>query len=75
MERRSVFTEQSGSKVGRVNRHLRRSYDANFKIKVINAAEVPNRFFSFSLGSLFQICKKQNYHTLMDSHKEKKERN
>ena len=42
MERHSDFTERSGSKVGQVNRHLRRSYDANFKIMVINAAEPPN---------------------------------
>ena len=39
MERRCDFTEQSGSKVGQLNRHLRRSYDANFKIMVINAAD------------------------------------
>ena len=31
-----------GSKVGQVNRHLRRSYDANFKIMVVNAAEASN---------------------------------
>ena len=33
------FKEQSGSKVGQVNRHLRRSYDANFKIVEINTVE------------------------------------
>ena len=42
MERRSDCTEQSGSKVGQVNRHLRWSYDANFKIMVVNAAEASN---------------------------------
>ena len=42
MERRSDCTEQSGSKVGQVNRHLRRSYDANFTIMVVNAADVSN---------------------------------
>ena len=42
MERCCVFMEQSGSKVGRVNRHLRQSYDANFKIMVTNAAEAPD---------------------------------
>ena len=42
MERRCDCTEQSGSKVGQVNRHLRRSYDANFKIMVVNAAEASN---------------------------------
>ena len=42
MERRGDFTEQSGSTVGQVNRHLRWSYDANFKIVVINTAEAPN---------------------------------
>ena len=42
MERRGDCTEQSGSKVGQVNRHLRRSYDANFKIMVVNAAEASN---------------------------------
>ena len=39
MERRCDCTEQSGSKVGQVNRHLRLSYDANVKIMVVNAAE------------------------------------
>ena len=42
MERRCDCTEQSGSKVGQVNRHLRQSYDANFKIMVVSAAEVSN---------------------------------
>ena len=42
MERCGDFTEQSGSKVELVKRRLRWSYDANFNIKVINAAEVPN---------------------------------
>ena len=32
----------SGSKEGQVYRHLRRSYDANFKMMVVNAAEAPN---------------------------------
>ena len=40
MERRRA--EQSGSRVGQVNSHLRRSYDANFKIMVVNAAEASN---------------------------------
>ena len=35
-------TEQSGSKVGQVNGYLRQSYDANFMIMVVNAAEVSN---------------------------------
>ena len=41
MERRGDCTEQSGSKVGQVNRHLRRSYDADFKI-MVSAAEASN---------------------------------
>ena len=41
-ERCGDCTEQSGSKVGQVNRHLRQSYDANFKIMVVNAAEASN---------------------------------
>ena len=42
MERRGDCTQQNGSKVGQVNRHLRRSFDAVFKIMVVNAAEAPN---------------------------------
>ena len=42
MKRRDDCTEQSGSKVGKVNRHLRWSYDAHFKIMVVNAAEASN---------------------------------
>ena len=42
MERRGDCTEQSGSNVGQVNRHLRRSYDANFTVMVVNAAEASN---------------------------------
>ena len=42
MERCGDCTGQSGSKVGQVNRHLSRSYDANFKIMVVSAAEVSN---------------------------------
>uniref|UniRef100_A0A674NL54 HTH CENPB-type domain-containing protein n=1 Tax=Takifugu rubripes TaxID=31033 RepID=A0A674NL54_TAKRU len=34
--------EKSGSKIGQVNRQLRRSYDANFKMMVINEAESSN---------------------------------
>ena len=41
MERRGDFTDQ---KWGKVNRHLRRSYEADFKIMLINAAEEPNNF-------------------------------
>ena len=40
MERRGDCTEQRGSKVGQVNRHLRGSYDNNFKIIMTNATEV-----------------------------------
>ena len=42
MERRGYCTEQSGSKVGQVNRHQRRSYDANFKIMLASAVEASN---------------------------------
>ena len=42
MEGCDDFMEQSGSKVEQVNRHLRPSYNSNFKIMVINAAEAPN---------------------------------
>ena len=42
MERRGDCTEQSGSKVGQVNRHLRRSYDTNFNVMAVNAAEASN---------------------------------
>ena len=42
MERCCDCTEQSESKVGQVYRHLRWSYDADFKIMVVNAAEAPN---------------------------------
>uniref|UniRef100_A0AAQ5X707 HTH CENPB-type domain-containing protein n=1 Tax=Amphiprion ocellaris TaxID=80972 RepID=A0AAQ5X707_AMPOC len=34
--------EKSGSKIGQVNRQLRRSYDVNFKMMVINEAESSN---------------------------------
>ena len=34
--------EKSASKVGQVNKHVRRSYDANFKIMVVNEAERTN---------------------------------
>ena len=34
--------EKSGSKVGQVNKHERRSYDANFKLIVVNEAERTN---------------------------------
>ena len=39
MERHGDCTEQSGSKLGQVNRHLQWSYDDDFKIMVVNAAE------------------------------------
>ena len=42
MERHSDQLEQSGSKVGQVNKQQRRSYDANVKIMVINEAESSN---------------------------------
>ena len=42
MERRGDCTKQSGSKVGQVKRHQRWSYDANFTIMVVNAAEASN---------------------------------
>ena len=42
MERPGDCTEQSGSEVGQVYRHLRRSYDANFRVMVVNAAEASN---------------------------------
>ena len=42
MERRGDCTEQSGSKMGQVNGHLRRYYDANFTIMMVNAAEASN---------------------------------
>ena len=42
MEKRSDNLEKSGSKIGQVNRQLRRSYDANFKMMVINEAESSN---------------------------------
>ena len=41
-EERSDRPEQSGSKAGQVNKQQRRSYDANFKVMVINAAESTN---------------------------------
>ena len=43
MERLSDCTEQSGSKVGLVHRHLRRSDDAYFMITVVYAPAVSNR--------------------------------
>ncbi|KAM3612363.1 uncharacterized protein V6R79_007521 [Siganus canaliculatus] len=42
MEKRSDNLEKSGSKIGQVNRQLRRSYDVNFKMMVINEAESSN---------------------------------
>uniref|UniRef100_A0A3Q3FBL7 HTH CENPB-type domain-containing protein n=1 Tax=Labrus bergylta TaxID=56723 RepID=A0A3Q3FBL7_9LABR len=42
MERKSDHLEKSGSKVGQVNQQQRRSYDANFKIMVVNSAESSN---------------------------------
>ena len=42
MERCGDCTEQSGSKVGQVNRHLRWSYDANFMIMVVSDAKASN---------------------------------
>ncbi|KAJ8412579.1 hypothetical protein AAFF_G00129150 [Aldrovandia affinis] len=42
MERQADPLEQSGSKVGQVNKQQRRSYDANFKMMVINEAESSN---------------------------------
>ena len=42
MDRHGDCTEQSGSEVGQVNRHLRQSYDANLKIMVVDAAEASN---------------------------------
>ena len=42
MERQADHLETSGSKVGQVNKQQRRSYDANFKIMVVNKAESSN---------------------------------
>ena len=42
MERQADHLETSGSKVGQVNHQQRRSYDANFKITVVNKAESRN---------------------------------
>ncbi|XP_057692639.1 zinc finger protein 649-like [Corythoichthys intestinalis] len=42
MEKHSDNLEKSGSKIGHVNRQLRRSYDVNFKMMVINEAESSN---------------------------------
>ena len=42
MEKRSDNLEKSGSKIGQVNRQLRRSYDVNFKMMVKNEAESSN---------------------------------
>ena len=42
MERQDDCTEQSGSKVGQVNIHLSQSYDANFTIMVVSAADASN---------------------------------
>ncbi|XP_034015593.1 uncharacterized protein LOC117500912 [Thalassophryne amazonica] len=44
IERHGDRPERSGSKVRQVNQHLRRSYDANFKLMVINAAESSNNY-------------------------------
>uniref|UniRef100_A0A674MXE7 HTH CENPB-type domain-containing protein n=1 Tax=Takifugu rubripes TaxID=31033 RepID=A0A674MXE7_TAKRU len=41
-QRNDATIWRSGSKIGQVNRQLRRSYDANFKILVINEAESSN---------------------------------
>ena len=37
-----ILWRKVDQKLGKVNRHLRQSYDANFKIMMINAAEAPN---------------------------------
>ena len=42
MDKRSDNLEKSGSKIGQVNRQLRRSYDANLEMMVINEAESSN---------------------------------
>uniref|UniRef100_A0A3Q2X9R6 Pogo transposable element derived with KRAB domain n=2 Tax=Hippocampus comes TaxID=109280 RepID=A0A3Q2X9R6_HIPCM len=42
MVKRRKNLKKSGSKIGQVNRQLRRSYDVNFKMMVINEAESSN---------------------------------
>ena len=42
MERSRDYLEKSASKVGQINQHVRNSYDANFKLMVVNEAESSN---------------------------------
>uniref|UniRef100_A0A8C9ZJZ3 Pogo transposable element derived with KRAB domain n=1 Tax=Sander lucioperca TaxID=283035 RepID=A0A8C9ZJZ3_SANLU len=42
MQRSRDYLEKSASKVGQINQHVQNSYDANFKLMVVNEAESSN---------------------------------